>query len=148
MTDRDDVTAFIDRVPSDIRREDARIMIDLIERITGIAPGLWGPTIVGFGQYHYRYASGREGDAPAAGFSPRKAATTIYLPDGVGAHADALGRLGPHSTGVGCLYIKRLSEVDLAVLEGIITASWKTVTDGTFGHRAAESSKNSGDENT
>ena len=71
--------------------------------------------------------SGREGDAPAAGFAPRKAASTIYLPDGVGAHASELARLGPHTTGVGCLYVKNLDDVDLAVLERIVASSYASV---------------------
>jgi hypothetical protein len=78
----------------------------------------------GSGKYHYRYASVREGDAPAAGFAPREAATTVYLPEGVGAHADALERLGPHTTGVGCVYMKDLEAVDLAVLESIIGSTF------------------------
>ena len=88
---------------------------------------LWG-TIIGFGQYHYRYESGREGDAGAAGFAPRKAATVVYLPDGVGAHAEALARLGPHTTGLVCLYLKNLDDVDLGVLEEIVAASYRNVT--------------------
>ena len=99
---------------------------------------MWGPSIIGFGQYHYRYDSGREGDGPAASFSPRKAATTIYLPDGSGAYADRLSRLGPHTTGVGCLYLKDLATVDLGVLEEIVAESYRTVTSGTYGSRAAD----------
>lgn len=76
---------------------------------------------------------------PAAAFAPRKAASTVYLPDGVGAHEDVLARLGPHTTGVGCLYLKDLEQVDLAVLEELVRRSWATVTAGTFGQRAAES---------
>ena len=100
---------------------------------------MWGPTITGFGSYHYKYASGREGDACAAGFSPRKAATTVYLPDGVGAYPEQLARLGSHATGAGCLYMKDLDAVDLGVLEDIISESYGRVTAGTFGHRAADS---------
>ena len=96
---------------------------------------MWGPTIVGFGTYHYRYPSGREGDMAAAGFSPRKAATTIYLPEGVDAHADLLAPLGPHTLGKGCLYLKDLDAVDLAALEEIVRRSYATVTAGTFGSR-------------
>ena len=98
---------------------------------------MWG-TIIGFGQYHYKYQSGREGDAPAAGFSPRKAATTAYLPDGVGAHAELLERLGPHTTGVGCLYIKNLEALDLQVLESILARSDAAVTAETYTLRARE----------
>lgn len=100
---------------------------------------MWGPSIIGFGSYHYKYASGREGDAPAAGFSPRKAATSIYLPDGVGTYTEQLARLGEHKVGVGCLYLKDLEKVDLEILESIIAESHRAVTAGTFGQRAAES---------
>ncbi len=94
--------------------------------------------MVGFGQYHYKYASGREGDAAPVGFAARKAATTVYLLDGVGAHAELLERLGPHKTGVGCLYLKDLAAVDLSVLEQMIKSSYETLTAGTYGLRARE----------
>ena len=98
---------------------------------------LWG-SIIGFGRYHYRYETGREGDAGGAGFAPRKAATVIYLADGIGAHEEALSRLGSHTTGVGCLYLKDLENVDLGVLEEIVRSSYRTVTAGTFGQRARD----------
>ncbi|MET3768489.1 hypothetical protein ABIB15_001171 [Marisediminicola sp. UYEF4] len=135
----DAVRAFIDTVPGATRRRDAERLLELFGRVTGQPATMWGPSIIGYGQYHYRYASGREGDAGAAGFSPRKAATSIYLPDGVGAYAEQLARLGEHKAAVGCLYITNLDKVDLAVLESIIDESYRTVTAGTFGHRAAES---------
>ena len=94
--------------------------------------------VVGFGEYHYRYASGREGDAPAAGFAARKSASTIYVPDGVGSHEDLLAKLGPHSTGVGCIYIKDLDEIDQGVLEAIVRRSYATVTSGIYPHRARD----------
>lgn len=99
---------------------------------------MWA-TIVGFGRYHYRYASGREGDAPAAGFAPRKAATTVYVMDGVDAYSDLLDRLGPHTTGVGCIYIKDLEKVDLDALEAIVGRSYERLTAGVWPNRAAES---------
>ncbi|MGH1563219.1 DUF1801 domain-containing protein [Mumia sp. DW29H23] len=119
------------------RRRDAETLLAMMSRITGEEPVMWA-TIVAFGSYHYRYASGREGDAPAAGFAPRKAATTIYLPDGVGTYEAELARLGPHTTGVGCLYVKDLEAVDLEVLERIVTASYARVSAGTFGERARD----------
>lgn len=134
-----DVAEFVAKVMPVIRQRDAGTLIELMSRVTGERPRMWGPSIIGFGQYHYKYASGREGDAPAAGFSPRKAATTIYLPDGMGAYEDELGKLGAHTTGVGCLYLKNLDDIDLGVLERMIAESYRTVTAGTFGHRAAES---------
>ena len=99
---------------------------------------MWGSSIVGYGAYHYRYPSGREGDAPAAGFSPRKAATTVYLADGVGQHAELLERLGPHEPRVGCIYLKDLSDCDLEVLEEVIRRSYVTLTRSTYTKRARE----------
>jgi hypothetical protein len=133
-----EVRAFLDRVQHPMRRRDAETLLEIMGRATGQPARMWGSSIIGFGTYHYRYASGREGDAPAAGFSPRKAATTVYLADGIGAHPELLERLGPHTTGVGCLYMKDLGHVDLAVLEEIVAASYATVTSGTFGQRARE----------
>jgi hypothetical protein len=134
------VADFIEKVAPAKRKRDAQTLLDLMTRITGEPPVLWG-TIVGFGQYHYRYESGHEGDAPAAGFAPRKAASTIYLANGVGAHEDLLGKLGPHTTGAGCLYIKDLEAIDLSVLEEIVSSSHAEVTKGTFGQRARDSSQ-------
>ncbi|MDQ3593008.1 MAG: DUF1801 domain-containing protein [Actinomycetota bacterium] len=134
----EDVQAHVDTVAPSKRRRDAARLVELMVRVTGQQPRLWA-TLVGFGSYHYRYASGREGDAPAAGFAARKAATTVYVPDGVGAHADLLVRLGPHTTGVGCVYIKDLEDVDLQVLETIVARSYAAVTAGTFSSRARES---------
>jgi hypothetical protein len=135
----DQVRAYVESVPSSRRRRDAATLVQLMQAVTGVQPRMWG-TIVGFGQYHYRYASGREGDAPAAGFAARKSASTIYVPDGVGAQADLLAKLGPHSTGVGCIYIKDLEEVDLAVLEAIIGRSYAALTSGIYPNRARDSS--------
>ena len=132
------VQDFVEAVAHPVRRRDAKTLLGLLTRITGETPQLAG-TIIGFGSYHYTYASGREGDSAAAAFSPRKAASTIYLPDGVGAYEEELSRLGPHTTGVGCLYLKDLEAVDLGVLEAILTESWRTVSSGTFAQRAAES---------
>jgi len=96
------VRNYLDRVTPQKRRRDAETLLTMMARATGESPKLLG-TIIGFGQYHYKYASGREGDSVAAGFAPRKAATTIYLMDGVERYKEQLQRLGPHSTGVGCL---------------------------------------------
>ncbi len=134
-----EVASHIDGLSPERRRRDAETLLDLMSRATGESASMWGPSIVAFGTYHYRYDSGREGDAPAAGFAARKTAMTIYLPEGVGAHDSLLSTLGEHSTGVGCLYVKHLDRVDLGVLERIVTASYETVTAGTFPHRARES---------
>lgn len=130
-----DVAAFVAAVEHPVRRRDAERLVALMTRVTGEPPRMWGPTIVGFGTYHYRYPSGREGDSSAAGFSPRKDATTIYFPDGVDAHADVLSGLGPHTVGKGCLYVKDLDAVDLGVLEEAVRRSYATVSAGTFGTR-------------
>jgi hypothetical protein len=131
------LTAFVERIPSPVRRRDAGILIELMRRVTGREPELIG-TMVGFGTYHYEYASGRSGDASAAAFAPRKAATSVYLMDGVHSHAELLARLGPHTTGVGCLYLKDLDRNDLEVLEQIVRRSYATLTAGTFGQRARD----------
>jgi len=123
-----DVDAFVATVTDPVRHRDAVRLLGLLARVTGEPPRMWGPSIVGFGSYHYRYATGREGDAAAAGFSPRKASTTIYLADGFDAHADLLGELGPHTTGRSCLYLKDLDKVDVDVLEKILRRSWATVS--------------------
>ncbi|NLE71860.1 MAG: DUF1801 domain-containing protein [Actinomycetales bacterium] len=122
-----DVDAFLDAVTPERRREDARTLRALLERATGQPARMWGTSIVGFGRYHYRYASGREGDAPAAGFSPRKANLSVYFMLGFDAFADDLARLGPHTTSVSCLYLKSLDGVDLALLEDMVGRSYRDV---------------------
>jgi hypothetical protein len=136
----DDVRAFLADVPGPTRRRDAVTLLHLMSRVTGLPPELHG-TIVGFGSYHYEYASGRSGDAPAAAFAPRKASTVVYLMDGTGAHADDLARLGPHKTGVGCLYLTNLEKVDLGVLEKVVGDAYATLTARTYGLRAREGSR-------
>jgi hypothetical protein len=132
-----DVDAYLATIASPKRRRDAETMLGVMKRAAGVAPAVWG-TIFGYEQYHYKDASGREGDSPAAGFSARKAATVVYVADGVGHHAEALERLGPHTTGVGCIYLKDLTAVDLDVLEAIVAKSYTTLTDGTYSKRARE----------
>jgi hypothetical protein len=116
------VASFLKTLPDETRRADAKALVKLMQTATGEKPKMWGPSIVGFGSHHYRYESGREGDTPLAGFSPRKAATTIY---GLGlADSEALlAKLGKHTTGKGCLYIKKLADVDQKVLEALIVKS-------------------------
>lgn len=113
-----DVDEFVAGVRSARRRRDAETMIAVLRDVTGLEPEMWG-TIVGFGSYHYRYPTGTQGDAPVSGFSPRAQATTIYLRS-TEAHADLLSQLGPHKTGVGCLYIADLEAVDGDVLRQIL----------------------------
>ena len=131
------VQTHLDGVTPEKRRRDAEKLLELMTRVTQESPQLWG-SIVGFGQYHYKYQSGREGDAPAAGFAPRKAATTIYVLDGVGRYDQQLKQLGPHRTGVGCLYVKDLDKIDLSVLEAIVAESYSTLTSGTYGLQARQ----------
>lgn len=119
-----DAAAFLAAVPDAARRADGQAVAAIMARVSGEAPAMWGPSIVGYGSYHYRYDSGREGDSCRIGFSPRKAETVIYIVDGFPEHADLLARLGRHRTGKSCLYIKRLADVDVAVLEMLIAKSW------------------------
>jgi hypothetical protein len=137
-----DVQAYLDAIGSPTRRRDAETMLELMARASGQPATMWG-SIVGFGEYHYRYDSGREGDCQAVGFAARKAATVVYLMDGVGAHAEALQRLGPHTTGVGCLYLKDLGAVDLEVLHDIVATSFRTLTRGTYTKRARDGGRDS-----
>lgn len=138
MTVDPEVRALIESIEHPVRRRDAETLVELMGRVTGQPARIAYKGIIGFGTYHYRYDSGREGDAPGAGFAPRKPSTTIYLSDGVGTHPELLERLGPHTSGVGCLYVKDLSKVDLDVLEQLVAASYANLTAGTFGQRARE----------
>ena len=121
-----DIEAFIASVTHDGRREDARILLALFEKATGLPPKMWGGSIIGFGSYHYKYDSGREGDMARAGFSPRKANMVLYLMGGymnppTKAKMDTLReKLGKHKIGKSCLYLGRLSNVDLDVLAEMV----------------------------
>lgn len=114
---------FIDAIPDAGRRADCHAVADIMRRVTGAEPEMWGPSIVGFGRYHYRYASGREGDAPLTGFSPRKQNLTLYIMPGFERFDDLMARLGKHTTGKSCLYIQRLSDIDFAVLQDLVENS-------------------------
>ena len=122
------VEEFIATVEPAGKREDAPVLDALFRTVTGEAPRMWGPTIVGYGQYHYRYESGHEGTMCRAGFSPRKAKHSLYLL-GCGGKDEAmetlLARLGKWSRGAGCLYVNKLADIDLAVLEEMIALSWR-----------------------
>ena len=115
-----DVTAFIERVTDETQRADAHVIAAMMARLSGEPPKMWGPSIIGFGRYHYKYDSGREGNSPRIGFSPRKGQTVLYLTDGYADKEAQLARLGKHKLGKSCLYIKRLSDVDMAVLEEMV----------------------------
>ncbi len=138
-----EIEAFLAKVTPAKRRRDAETLLGVFERATGQQATLSG-TIIGYGHYEYRYDSGHSGSAAAAGFAPRKAAMSVYLSDGVGAHQAALERLGPHKAAVGCLYLTDLEQNDLDVLEEIVRASYATLTDGVFGSRARDGAASDG----
>ena len=136
-----DPQSFLAQVKNHKRRRDAETLLGLMERVTGQRPRMFGPSIVGFGEYHYRYDSGHSGFGPAASFAPRSTAIVVYLPDGLAAHQADLADLGPHQEGTGCLYLKDLAQVNLNALERIIASSYQDLTAGTFGSRAADGSR-------
>ncbi|WP_291844855.1 DUF1801 domain-containing protein [Maricaulis sp.] len=113
---------FIAGIEHPTRRADAEALLALMTRITGWEPQMWGPAMIGFGTYHYKYESGREGDFMRTGFSPRKTSMVVYIMPGYTDHTDKLARLGKHKLGKSCLYINKLADVDTAVLEAIIRA--------------------------
>jgi len=115
------VAEFIDQLPDSPQRADAKALVKLLQKASGEKPKMWGPAIIGFGAYHYKYESGREGDMPLVAFSPRKAATVLYNLTGFPGADALLAKLGKHSTGKACLNIKKLTEVDLAVLKELAT---------------------------
>ena len=117
------VEGFLAGVENERRREDSFVVLEMMKRITGEEPTMWGSSIVGFGSYHYRYASGREGDWPRIGFSPRKQSLTLYVMPGFSSYDDLLSRLGKHRTGKSCLYVNKLADVDMDVLEQLIRSS-------------------------
>jgi hypothetical protein len=117
------VMDFLRGLPDDARRADCRKLLAIMRQATGAKPRMWGPSMVGFGSYHYKYASGREGDWFLVGFSPRKRDLTVYIMPGFERYATLLGKLGKHKTGRSCLYLKRLADVDIGVLEQLISDS-------------------------
>ena len=117
------VDEFIGTVADERQRADAHIIAAMMKRLSGHPPKMWGPSIIGFGQYHYKYASGHEGDMARIGFSPRKGNTVLYLVDGFDGYAELMAKLWKHKTGKSCLYIKRLSDIDEAVLEQLCARS-------------------------
>ena len=118
-----DVTAYLDSVENKRRRDDALVLLELMGEISGEPAQLWGPSIVGFGTYHYKYESGREGDWFLTGFAPRKASMTLYIMPGFEHYDNLLARLGKHKIGRSCLYINKLADVDMDVLKELISES-------------------------
>lgn len=121
------VDKFIKAVPDKQKQEDSYVLIDMMRKMTKDEPKMWGPSIIGFGTYHYKYASGHEGDMAMTGFSPRKDAISIYLMCGLPENKELFKKLGKHKMGKSCLYIKRLSDVDTKVLKQLITESYKYI---------------------
>jgi hypothetical protein len=117
------VAAFIDGIADESRRADAKAIVKLMQSATGEKAKMWGPSIIGFGSYHYTYDSGREGDMPIAGFSPRKAATVFYITREFSGAETLFAGLGKHTVGKACLYIRKLSDVDRKVLEALVVES-------------------------
>ena len=117
------VDAYLDAVADDARRQDCRELIKLMRGVTKCEPKIWGSSIVGFGSYHYKYASGHEGDVALTGFASRKGDISIYLMCGFEGHAALLAQLGKHKMGKACLYVRRLSEIELPILEQLVVFS-------------------------
>lgn len=121
------VEAYLSAIDDDGRRSDCRAIAALMTRVTGQAPQMWGTSIVGFDSYHYKYASGREGDACATGFSSRKGDISVYLSAGGAQQEELLALLGRHKMGKACLYIRTLADIDLAILERLVAGSFAEI---------------------
>jgi hypothetical protein len=119
------VTAFLNKIADKQVKEDCFALLEMMQKVTGLEPVMWGSAIVGFGSYHYVYESGREGDSILIGFSPRKQNISIYLMGGLKAVEEDLADLGKHKTGGGCLYVKSLDDVNLPVLKRIVVKAFK-----------------------
>ena len=121
------VSAFLNKIPDKTRREDCLAVAEIMRAATKEEPRMWGPSIVGFGRYHYKGRSGREGEWMVTGFSPRKGDLTLYLMSGFDEFPDLMKRLGKYKTGKSCLYIKKLADVDLSVLKQLVKQSVKAM---------------------
>jgi len=117
------VEAFLNQLADEKKRKDSFVLLDLIKQVTGMQPRLWGDSIIGFGKYHYKYASGREGNAPLIGFSPRKQNLVLYIMPGFEEYEALLKKLGKHKTGKVCVYINKIEDIDLAVLKALVERS-------------------------
>ncbi|HEV8203182.1 MAG TPA: DUF1801 domain-containing protein [Pyrinomonadaceae bacterium] len=123
------VKEFLNQIPDKERREDCFAIAKMMEEVTGAKPKMWGPSIVGFGSYHFKYDSGREGDWLMTGFSPRKNDLTLYIMMGFEKHRELMEQLGKHKTAKSCLYIKRLSDIHQPTLKKLIKASVKQLNE-------------------
>lgn len=119
------VKAFLDGIDDEVKRKDCKAIAKMMRAATGKNAKMWGTSIVGYDEYHYKYATGREGDFMRIGFAPRKQSITLYIMDGFDKYDQLMAKLGKHKTGKSCLYIKRLSDIDTAVLEKLIAGSLK-----------------------
>ena len=119
------VSGFIDKIKDETKRDDSYKIIKLMQEQSGLKPKMWGPSIIGFGSYHYKYESGHEGDMPIVGFSPRSTAIVIYLSANFEKREQLLKKFGKHKTTKGCIYVKKLADVDMDVLKQMITANVK-----------------------
>ncbi len=117
--------SFIETIEHDVRRADAKVLLDLFADVTQLVPRVWGPSIIGYGRYHYKYESGREGEFMMTGFSPRKANQVIYIMPGFTVQSAILDRIGKYKIGKSCLYINKLADIDLDVLRELITAGFE-----------------------
>lgn len=124
---KQDVNEFLDKVEDEKKRQDSRTILKLMQEVTGEPPKMWGDSIIGFGEYHYKYASGREGDFFLVGFSPRKQSLTLYIMAGFDAYEDLMARLGKYKTGKSCLYIKKIEDINLEVLRDLVRLSSKHI---------------------
>ena len=123
-----DVISFLNDLKDEKRKEDSLVLLEMMKGLFKDAPKMWGSSIIGFGEYHYRYESGREGDFFKAGFSPRKNALSIYIMSGLDRHQEKLSQLGKYKKGKSCLYVKRLEDVDINVLSSLIEQSYEQMT--------------------
>jgi Domain of unknown function (DU1801) len=119
------VSAFINSITDEQRRKDCQAVFELMSKVTKAKPEMWGSSIVGFGRYHYKYATGREGEWMLTGFSPRKGDLTLYIMPGFAAVPELMKQLGKHKTGKSCLYIKKLADIDMKVLKKIVEEGLK-----------------------
>lgn len=124
-TDKDPLEFLDEWVEDEQKVQDSLVLIDMMRKITGHEPKMWGPTMIGFGDWHYVSPSGREGDWFSMGFSPRKAAFSLYITMDASDHPELMEKLGKHTTGKGCIYVKRLSDIDMNVLEKLTRTEYE-----------------------
>jgi len=134
---KESVPGFLKKIPDAQRRADCLALAKIMEEITGTKPQMWGPSMVGFGSYHYKYASGHEGDCFMTGFASRKQDLTVYISMGFEKYGELMKQLGKHRTSKSCLYIKRLSDIDISTLKKLLKASLKDLTAYTKAQKAA-----------